>query len=500
MAIYYNEPSRTFSEYLLIPNLTTRDCTPQNIDLRTPIVKFKKGQEASMHINIPLVSAIMQSVSDSGMAIELARCGGLSFIYVSQPIDQQAEMVRKVKKYKAGFVVSDSNLKPDDTLADVLALKERTGHSTIAITENGLPTGKLLGLVTSRDYRVSRTPVETKVKDFMTPFSSLIYAEEGITLKEANDMIWDHKLNCLPVIDKNQNLVYMVFRKDYDSHKENPYELLDANKRLVTGAGINTRDYMDRVPALVDAGADILCVDSSDGYTEFQRDTITWIKEKYNGEVKVGGGNVVDREGFMYLVEAGADFVKVGIGGGSICITRETKGIGRGQATAVIEVAKARAEYYEKTGIYVPICSDGGIVHDYHMALALAMGADFIMLGRYFARFDESPTRKLKIGNNYVKEYWGEGSNRARNWQRYDMGGKQKMDFEEGVDSYVPYAGHLKDNLAITLSKIRSTMCTCGAMNISQLHEKARLTLVSSTSIIEGGAHDVILKENDISV
>jgi len=500
MAFYYNEPSRTFSEYLLLPNLTTKECTPQNINLRTPIVKFQKGQEASMHINIPLVSSIMQAVSDSRMAIELARCGGLSFIFVSQPIDEQAEMVRKVKKYKAGFVVSDSNLKPDDTLADVLALKERTGHSTIAITHNGQPTGKLLGLVTSRDYRVSRTPVDTKIREFMTPFESLIYAYEGITLKEANDMIWDHKLNCLPVIDKNQNLVYLVFRKDYDSHKENPYELLDADKRLMTGAGINTRDYMDRVPALVDAGADILCVDSSDGYTEFQRDTIQWIKKKYGGEVKVGGGNVVDREGFLYLVESGADFVKVGIGGGSICITRETKGIGRGQATAVIEVAKARDEYYEETGIYVPICSDGGIVHDYHMALALAMGADFIMLGRYFARFDESPTRKLKIGNNYVKEYWGEGSNRARNWQRYDLGGKTKMDFEEGVDSYVPYAGSLRDNLEVTLSKIKSTMCTCGAMNIAELHQKARLTLVSSTSIIEGGAHDVILKENDASV
>jgi IMP dehydrogenase len=500
MAIYYNEPSRTFSEYLLLPNLTTKGCTPQNIDLKTPIVKFKKGQEASMHINIPVVSAIMQAVSDSGMAIELARCGGLSFVYVSQPIEQQAEMVRKVKKYKAGFVVSDSNLKPEDTLADVLEMKEKTGHSTIAITEDGLPTGKLLGLVTSRDYRVSRTPVETKIKDFMTQFNSLIYAHEGITLKEANDMIWNHKLNCLPVIDKNQDLVYMVFRKDYDSHKENPYELLDANKSLVVGAGINTRDYMDRVPALVEAGVDILCVDSSDGYTEYQKDTITWIKDKYKGEVKVGGGNVVDKEGFNYLVEAGADFVKVGVGGGSICITRETKGIGRGQATAVIEVAKARAEYYEKTGIYVPICSDGGIVHDYHMMLGLAMGADFVMLGRYFARFDESPTRKLKIGNNYVKEYWGEGSNRARNWQRYDMGGKQKMDFEEGVDSYVPYAGSLKYNLGVTLSKIKSTMCTCGAFTISDLHDKARLTLVSSTSIIEGGAHDVMLKENETSV
>lgn len=499
MAYYYNEPSRTFSEYLLLPNLTTKECAPQNINLRTPIVKFNKGEKASIHTNIPLVSAIMQAVSDSKMAIELARCGGLSFIYGSQSVEQQAEMVSKVKKYKAGFVVSDSNLKPEDTLGDVIALKERTGHSTIAITEDGTPTGKLLGIVTSRDYRVSRTSLDKKIREFMTPFQSLIYAEEGISLKEANDMIWDHKLNCLPIIDKKQNLAYMVFRKDYDSHKENPTELLDSNKRLMTGAGINTRDYAERVPALIEAGADILCVDSSDGYTEYQKDTIEWIKNEYKGEVKVGGGNIVDEEGFLYLVNAGADFVKVGVGGGSICITREQKGIGRGQATAVIEVAKARDEYYEKTGIYIPICSDGGIVHDYHMTLALAMGANFIMLGRYFARFDESPTRKLKIGNNYVKEYWGEGSNRARNWQRYDLGGKQKMDFEEGVDSYVPYAGKLKDNLETTLSKIKATMCTCGAVNLEELHNKARMTLVSSTSIIEGGAHDVILKDSETS-
>ena len=499
MAYYYNEPSRTFSEYLLIPNLTTKECTPENISLKTPIVKFKEGEKSPLMLNLPLASAIMQSVSDDNMAIALARCGGISFIYASQPIEQQAEMVRRVKKYKAGFVVSDSNLKPQDTLRDVLELKERTGHSTVAITEDGTPTGKLMGIVTSRDYRLSRASLDQKIEEFMTPFSSLIYGREGITLKEANDMIWEHKLNCLPIVDKNGHLVYLVFRKDYDSHKENPNELLDSHKRLVVGAGINTRDYKERVAALVEAGADILCVDSSDGYTEWQYDTIKYIKEHYNGEVKVGGGNVVDSDGFRYLVEAGADFIKVGIGGGSICITREQKGIGRGQATAVIEVAKARDEYYKETGIYVPICSDGGIVHDYHMVLALAMGADFIMLGRYFARFDESPTRKLKIGGNFVKEYWGEGSNRARNWQRYDVGGKTKLEFEEGVDSYVPYAGKLKDNLDITVSKIKSTMCNCGALTIKELQQKARITLVSSTSIVEGGAHDVILKESEFS-
>ncbi len=500
MAFIYNEPSRTFNEYLLIPNLTKKNNMPENVSLKTPVVKFKKGEKCPLEINLPFASAIMQAVSDSDMAIALARCGGVSFIYGSQSIQKQTEMVRKVKKYKAGFVASDSNLNANDTLADVLELKKRTGHSTIAITEDGTPNGKLLGLVTSRDYRVSRISLDTKIENFMTPFSSLIYSKEGITLKEANDMIWEHKLNVLPIIDNNQNLMYMVFRKDYDSHKENPNELLDINKRLIVGAGINTRDFDERVPALVEAGADILCIDSSDGYSEWQGETIKFIKNKYGEAVKVGAGNVVDKEGFLYLVEAGADFIKVGIGGGSICITREQKGIGRGQATSVIEVAKARDEYYEKTGIYVPICSDGGIVHDYHMTLALAMGANFIMLGRYFARFDESPGRKLKVGGNFVKEYWGEGSNRARNWQRYDHGGDNtKLEFEEGVDSYVPYAGKLKDNLDATVSKIKSTMCNCGVSSIEEFHKDARLSLVSATSIIEGGAHDVILKESDFS-
>ena len=498
MARYFNDVSRTFNEYLLIPGLTTKDCYPENISLRTPLVKFHKGQTPDLELNIPFVSAIMQSVSDHKMAIALAKNGGLSFIFGSQPIEPQVEMVRKVKKFKAGFVVSDANLKPDHTLGDVIALKARIGHSTIGITHDGTSNGKLLGLVTSRDYRATKDNLETSIVDFMTPFSKLVTGQLGISLTEANDIIWENKLNTLPIIDKDQNLQYFVFRKDYDEHKENPNELLDSNKKLLVGAGINTRDYKERVPALVEAGADVLCIDSSDGFSEWQKETIQFIKEKYAGKVKVGAGNVVDKEGFLYLVEAGADFVKVGIGGGSICITREQKGIGRGQATSLIEVAEARNEYFEKTGIYVPICSDGGIVQDYHMVLALAMGADFIMMGRYFARFDESPTKKLKIGNSYVKEYWGEGSNRARNWQRYDMGGNESLKFEEGVDSYVPYAGKLKDNLDITIGKIISTMCSCGAFNLPDLEKNAKITLVSSTSIIEGGAHDVILKDTNI--
>lgn len=500
MAQFCNEPSRTFNEYLLVPGYSSKECTLENVDLSTPIVKFKKGEEPEIKANIPLVSAVMQAVSDDKMAVALAREGGISFIYGSQSVENQAAMVRKVKSYKAGFVKSDSNLRPDQTLADVLALKAKRGHSTIAITDDGTAEGRIVGLVTSRDYRVSRMDQNTKISEFMTPFEKLIYAEDGCTLSEANDMLWDHKLNALPIIDKNQRLTHFVFRKDYDTHKSNPNELLDDHKRYVVGAGINTRDYEERVPALVEAGVDVLCIDSSEGFSEWQADTLKWIRDKYGDSVKVGAGNVVDREGFMYLAEAGADFVKIGIGGGSICITREQKGIGRGQASAVIEVAEARDEYFEKTGIYVPICSDGGIVYDYHMTLALAMGADFIMLGRYFARFDESPTSKLNINGNYVKEYWGEGSNRARNWQRYDLGGDSTMKFEEGVDSYVPYAGSLHDNVKLSLNKVKATMCNCGQLSIADLQKNAKLTLVSATSIVEGGAHDVILRDSSQNV
>ena len=499
MAFYYKEASHTFSEYLLVPGYSSSECQPKNVSLKTPLVRFKKGEEPAISMNIPMTSAIMQSVSNDTLAIALAKEGGVSFIYGSQSIQDQADMIRRVKAHKAGFVKSDSNISPKATLKEVLRLKEKTNHSTMAVTEDGTANGKLLGIVTSRDYRVTRMSMDTKVEEFMTPLDKLIYAKKGVTLKEANDIIWDNKLNTLPIVDENGRLDSLVFRKDYESAKSNPNELLDSDKRYIVGAGINTRDYAERVPALVEAGVDVLCIDSSEGFSEWQQLTIKWIKDHYGDSVKVGAGNVVDEDGFRFLADCGADFIKIGIGGGSICITRETKGIGRGQATATIEVAKARDEYFKETGIYVPICSDGGIVHDYHITLALAMGADFVMLGRYFSRFDESPTNKVKINGQYMKEYWGEGSSRARNWQRYDLGGDSKLSFEEGVDSYVPYAGPLKDNVAISLAKVKSTMCNCGALTIPELQQKAKLTLVSATSIVEGGAHDVVLKDKTTS-
>ena len=498
MAKILKDISRTFNEFLLLPNLTDERCIPNKVSLRTPLVKFKKGEEAKYYANVPMISAIMQSVSGVEMGIALAREGGVAFIYGSQSIESQAEMVKQVKKHKAGFITSDSNVKSGTPLKNVISLIEKTGHSTVMITEDGTSNGKFIGLVTDKDYRISRDDMNAPIDNYMTPKEKVIWAEEGITLVEANDIIWEKKKECLPILTKEGNLKYLVFRKDYEERKNNPNSLLDENKRYIVGAGINTRDYEERIPALVEAGADLLCMDSSDGYSVWQKNTIDYVRKTYGDSVKIGAGNVVDAEGFKYLAEAGADFIKVGVGGGSICITRETKGIGRGQASALIDVVKARDEYYEETGIYIPICSDGGIVHDHHITIALSLGADFVMMGRYFARFDESPTRVLKIGNNYVKEYWGEGSNRARNWQRYDMGGeKNKLSFEEGVDSYIPYAGPLKDNLNVTVTKIKSTMCNCGAITIKELHEKARLTLVSNVSIAEGSAHDVMLKEVD---
>lgn len=497
MAIYHTEVSHTFSEYLLIPGLTDRQNIPSNVSLKTPLTKFKKGEKPALELNVPMVSAVMQSVSDDRLAIALAKEGGIAFIYGSQSIATEAAMVARVKNYKAGFVPSDSNVKPDTTVEDMLAILEKTGHSTMAVTDDGTAHGKLLGMITSRDYRLGRIDVKQPVADFMTPRERLVVGYVDDDLRRCNDLIWEHKLNQLPIVDANDHLVYLVFRKDYDSHKEHPHEALDEEKRFLVGAGINTRDYAERIPALVEAGVDVLVIDSSDGFSIWQKDTIAFVRERYGDKVKIGAGNVVDEAGFNYLAEAGADFIKIGIGGGSICITRETKGIGRGQATAVQAVAKARQAWFQKTGVYIPICSDGGIVYDYHIVLALAMGADFVMLGRYFARFEEAPGQKLMVNGSYVKEYWGEGSNRARNWGRYDLGQGKKLTFEEGVDSYVPYAGFLKDNVAMTTAKIRSTMCNCGALSIAQLQEKAQLTLVSSTSIVEGGAHDVIVKRKD---
>lgn len=493
MATILEGVSRTFAEYLLIPRLTRKDQRPDQVDLSTPLGAVEPNKLSRFSINTPVVSAAMQSVSGSKLAVSLARQGGLGFVFCSQDIDAQAEMVHQVKAHKAGFVSSDSNITPEKTLNDVIELMEHTGHSTVPVTDDGTGRGKLIGLITDQDFWEYEDDLGNSVGQHMTRIEEVIYGEEGITLKEANKLLHQHKKNCLPIIDKNGCLSALVFKKDYEDHMRHPLELLDDSKRLCVGAAINTHDYEERVPAVLEAGADALCFDSSDGFTEFQKEGIQWIRQNYGQDVVIGGGNVVSAEGFDYLVEDGdVDFIKVGMGGGSICITREQKGVGRGQASALLDVVNRRDEYFKETGRYIPICSDGGLSNDTQIVIALAMGADFVMMGRYFAMTEESPTPKTSINGQMYKPYWGEGTQRAQNWQRYDDGTSSKeMVFEEGVDAYVPLVGTVAEVLKTTLYKLRSTMVNVGADSLSEFREQATLTLVSEQSVVEAGTSSV---------
>jgi IMP dehydrogenase len=492
MAIILDDISRTFQEYLLIPGLTTEKHVPSNVSLKAPIKKFHKNTGPEKFLNIPITSAAMQAVTGSELSIALARKGGCGFIFCSQSIESQAKMVREVKEHKAGFVESDSNLSPNNTLQDAVNLRKKTGHSTIAITEQGQKHSKLLGIITSKDFWEFKDDLSRPISDFYTPIERLIYGEDGISLTEATDKLWKSKKECLPIIDKAGNLKSLVFRKDYFDHKTNPDELTDSKKRLFVGAALNTFDYSERASALVDAGVDVLCLDSSDGYSEYQKQACLELKNKYGDDITIGAGNVVSREGFRYLVqEAKADFIKVGIGGGSICITREQKGIGRGQASAVLEIADERNKYFKETGIYIPICSDGGLNSDTQIIMALALGSDFVMMGKYFAMTSESPTPRITYRGRVYKPYWGEGSNRARNWQRYKQSDGPNLLFEEGVDAYVPYSGPLAEKLTITTGKTKATMCNLGVLSIEELHQNAKVTRISPMTLVEGGTSTV---------
>jgi IMP dehydrogenase len=501
MARILPDVSRTFAEYLLLPGLTRREHTPRNVSLKAPVAAFNKGETSRFELNIPVVTASMQAVSGSEMATALARQGGLAFVFCSQSIENQAAMIARVKGHKAGFVRSDTTIHPASTLRQLVALRKRTGHSTAAVTDDGTNAGKFVGIITDKDFWEFEDNLDTPVADYMTPLEKVIFGRVGITLAEANRLLHRHKKECLPVLEDDGRLNSLVFKKDYVDHMNNPDEILDGRKRLAVGAGINTHDYKERVPALVEAGADVLSFDSSDGYSEFQAEAAKWIRSQYGDKVVVGGGNVVSAEGFHYLVEEGGlDFVKVGIGGGSICITREQKGIGRGQASALMDVVAARDALFEKTGRYVPICSDGGLANDTQIILALAMGADFVMMGRYFAMTAESPTPKVSIGNRIYKPYWGEGSNRARNWQRYaEEGGEGgKLKFEEGVDGYVPVVGSVSEVLSVTMAKVRATMCNVGALTLREFTDGAVLTVVSEQSIVEGGTSNIVRPETTL--
>ncbi|MCL1946632.1 MAG: IMP dehydrogenase [Chitinivibrionia bacterium] len=502
MAAIIDDVSRTFSEYLLIPRLSEKKHITNNVSLKTPLSRFKKGEKPKLSLNIPFTAASMQAVSGENMGIALAREGGTAFIFCSQPIENQTAMIKAIKNFKAGFVRSDTNVSPQTSLKDALKLVSQTNHSTIAITDNGEYNGKFLGILTDKDYWEKEDDFSKPVSDFMTPAQNVYSVKVGVSLNEANKTIRQYRKDCIPVLTNDGYLDSLVFRKDFIAHSDNPHELVDDEKRLVASAGINTHDYKERVPALIEAGATVFTIDSSDGYSEYQKECALWIRKNYGDKIIIGGGNVVAGDGFRYLAnEALLDFVKVGIGGGSICITREQKGIGRGQASAIMDVVKERDKYFSETGIYVPVCSDGGLVNDTQIIIALAMGADFVMMGRYFAMTDESPTPKISINGQRYKAYWGEGSNRARNWQRYNEGViSGAMKFEEGVDAYVPAAGSLSEVLDISLSKLKATMCNNGSLTLKEFTENAVLTRISEQSFVESGTGNVVKLNANVNV
>ena len=490
MAFIYDEPAHTFSEYLLVPGYSSSECIPANVSLKTPLVKFKKGEEPAMSLNIPLVSAIMQSVSDDNMAIALSREGGISFIYGSQTIESEAAMVARVKSFKAGFVVSDSNLRPDSTLADVLALKEKTGHSTMAVTSDGTKNGHLEGIVTSRDYRISRMDMEDQVRNFMTPVSEMVVGSSDITLKQANDIIWEHKLNTLPIIDKEGNLMYMVFRKDYSTHKQYPLELLDNQKRHVVGAGSNTRDYEQRVPALVDAGADAIVIDTAHGHSMYVIEKLKEAKKRFPN-IDIVVGNIATGEAAKALAEAGADAVKVGIGPGSICTTRVVAGVGVPQLSAVYDVAKALK------GTGVPLIADGGLRYSGDVVKALAAGGYCVMIGSLVAGTEESPGDTIIFNGRKFKSYRGMGSLEAMengSKDRYFQSGTAdvKKLVPEGIAARVPYKGTLYEVVYQLSGGLRAGMGYCGAANIEKLHD-AKFTRITNAGVMESHPHDVTI-------
>ncbi len=501
-----HEPGTTYADWVLLPGRIRRNVTVDSIGLRAPLTKYSSGDKAELRIseipedvftvNIPMLSAPMQAVTGPKMAIELAKLGGLGVIYCSQPIKNEAEMVRRVKGYKAGFVVPDV-FGPDALIAEIDAHAKKKGYSTFPVTHNGKPDGRLLGLLTDKDYSM-RHHAGVKVADRMIPLDKLTAPYENDIdgdLKRANEILEESHHGAIPIIDRSGRLKCVVFRKDIEQHRENPLELIDDKKRYKVGAAINTRDYRRRVPALLDAGADILVIDASQGFSDYQEETMRYMRKNFQ-DVPFIGGNVVTEEGFDFLVQNGAYGVKIGMGPGSICTTREKFRIGRAQATAVIKLDERRKDYQKETGIYMPLIADGGIVTNDNIWIAVALGADAVMCGRFFARFDESPTEvheltEVRDGRTFtssVKPYWGEGSERAKKWRNKRYGQAEET---EGIEGWVPYEGTLAGAMPRITKSMRIAMQKSGHSNIYDLHNYSRLERESPSSVKEGRPHDV---------
>ena len=467
----------TFDDVLLVPAYS--EVTPNMVDLSTYLTKKVK-------LNIPMMSASMDTVTEHRMAIAMARQGGIGIIHKNMSIEAQADEVDKVKRSENGVITDPFSLSPEHTLQDADNLMAKFRISGVPITEGT----KLVGIITNRDLKFE-TDFSKKIKESMTS-EGLITAPEGITLEEAKAILAKERKEKLPIVDKDNNLKGLITIKDIEKQIKYPLSAKDAQGRLLCGAGVGiTANMMDRVDALVKAHVDVIVVDSAHGHSKNILEAVKNIKKTYP-DLQVIAGNVATGEAVKALIEAGADAVKIGIGPGSICTTRVVAGIGVPQITAIMDAYKVAKEYN------IPIIADGGIKYSGDMTKAIAAGANVCMMGSIFAGCDESPgTFELYQGRKY-KVYRGMGSLAAMengSKDRYFQEDAKKL-VPEGVEGRVAYKGSVEDTVFQLIGGLRSGMGYCGAPNIETLKETGKFVKISAASLKESHPHDIhITKE-----
>lgn len=477
----------TYDDVLLLPQYS--EILPKNVDTKTSLTKRIK-------LNIPLVSAAMDTVTENELAIKMALYGGIGIIHKNLTPDEQAEEVDKVKRFENGFIKNPMCAKPDDLIEHIYEIRNKHGYKAVPVTDNGNPNGKLVGLITANDYFIHKH-ANLKVKERMTKAEKLLIAYEGVSLSEANDILEESKHSKLLIVNtkKGMKLRALVTRRDIEKNKLYPDASKDKDKRLRVGAAVGPAKNMEeRVKKLVDAGVDVLVVDTAHGHSKGVIDTIKYIKKNYKG-IDVIGGNIATVEAVRALAKAGADAVKVGIGPGSICTTRVVTGIGAPQLSAVMTCAK------EAKKLGIPVIADGGIKFSGDMAKAMAAGASTIMLGSLFAGTKESPGELIYHEGKTFKAYRGMGSMGAMAGGGKERYGQADVKEEakyvpEGIEGQIVYKGEVAHEIFQMVGGLRSSMGYLGAKNIADFHKKAKFVQITPAGLHESHPHNITITKD----
>jgi len=484
MAEILTAPSHSLREFRILPGYTSANGSAPHVSLRA---KLCRTGDDHIYLHTPFLSAAMQAVTGTDMAIAVAQLGGIGILPVSQPVEEQCAKISRVKRFKGGFQTNIMTLSPEQPISAVIDIITETGYTTFPVTDSGQFRARLIGILTDKDFDVRRDHGCKVAERMKTDVQAGVDIDD---LKKANELMIKFGRGFLPIITRDGILQSAVFKKDLDKHLKHPNESIDAKKRLLVGAAVSTHpEDRDRVQALIENEVDVLVIDASDGHTEYQRQMLEFIKS--SSQVSVVSGNVVTSKGFEFLVEAGADAVKVGMGIGSGCTTQEVKATGRGQASALMDISAIRDELAQKDGVYIPLIADGGITSPSDMSVALALGADAMMMGNFFARYTESEGNLVRnAAGEIVKEYWMEGSARAFNTRRYTQ--LKENFFEEGISGYVPHVGSIYDKMPTIIQMLRATLATTGCRTIDELHTHAVLEMQSPTALVDSQVHDMV--------